>query len=325
MFARVDGRFKPMSVENHMRACSNKRIPCINPKNIYELNGENMQKDEIVNTITHILKPRLEYLETHIVDHCNLNCKACCHYCNITKPNFIKVDNFYRDMQELSQKFDIGQIRLMGGEPLLHKEINQFLKISRECFPKSDIRLVTNGILLAKMPEDFWEILKLTNIKIDLTKYPIGGTSFSEALDAVGDHVFKHYRHENLGFYIQETAMGDIWVARNFQLTMDSRGVSNIDNVFKKCPYKRCINLIDGKLVHCPTAGYLHNYNSYFNKNLSAENGIDIYKHSANEIMEYLLHPIETCKYCVFNDDVILQKWEVSKKEEDEWFVNKKS
>lgn len=303
------------------------KIKNINKQYVQKLEQENLRLENcnknLIAEIASIRKPELNYLETHIVDHCNLNCKACCHYCNVTKPNFIKIENFSDDMFGLSQKFNIKQIRLMGGEPLLAPNINDFLIITRKYFPNSDIRLVTNGILLSKQPEEFWETLKTQKIKLDLTKYPIGGTSFSEALDAIGSHVFNYYRNDDWGFCVQETAMGDFWIASNFQLTMDSRGNSNVNNSFAKCPYKRCINLINGKLVHCPTAGYLHNYNSYFNKNLVGEDGIDIYNHTAIEILDYLSKPIETCKYCVFDGDVTLQKWEISKKEENEWFVNK--
>lgn len=275
------------------------------------------------NYVEPIVKPFLKYLETHVVDHCNLNCKACCHYCNVTPENFIKVEDFERDMKTLSDKFDIGQIRLMGGEPLLHKQVNEFMKITRKYFPNSDIRIVTNGILLAKQDEDFWNTLKETNVRVDMTKYPIGGTTFSEGLDAIGSHLFKYYRDDVNGYCVHKNAMGEFWIAAYFQLTMNSTGPSDINESFKKCPYKRCINLINGKLTHCPTAGYMKNYNNYFHKNLAQEEGIDIYTHSAQEIVEYLKQPVETCKYCVFDGDVKLQKWEVSKKQDDEWFINK--
>lgn len=265
----------------------------------------------------------LPYLETHIVDHCNLNCKACSHYCNITKPNFIKIEDFEKDIKELSKKFDIYQIRLMGGEPLLAKNINDFLKITRIYFPQTDLRIVTNGILLSKQTEDFWNTIKENNILIDLTKYPIGGTSFSDAMDIIGAHLIEVYREKEFGFYVQKNSLGKLWIAGHFQLTMDSRGTSDINFTFKNCPLKRCVNLINGKLTHCPTAGYLHNYNSYFHKNLAAEKGIDIYKYSPEEILEYLSSPIETCKYCVFDEKATLIKWEKSKRNENEWFIDK--
>lgn len=323
MYPRLNANLKAMSAESHMRACSNTKLPNTCISNIYEFNGEKYNEIDLVDKITNIIMPKLDYIETHIVDHCNLNCKACSHYCNVTKPNFINIDHFNRDMAELSKKFDIKQIRLMGGEPLLAPNINEFLMSTRKYFPNADIRLVSNGILLSKKTEDFWETLKNTKIKIDLTKYPIGGTSFSEGMDTIGKHVFNYYRHKELGFYVQETAMGDFWMASHFQLTMNSTGSSDISKAFNKCPYKRCINLINGKITHCPTAGYIHNYNTYFNENIPEENGIDIYNHTAKEIMDYLQKPIETCKYCTFDENVKLTNWEISKKDKDEWFVDK--
>ena len=55
-------------------------------------------------------KPELEYLETHLVDHCNLNCKACTHFCPLVKNKYFhNIDNFKKDIKVLSQKFRIKQ------------------------------------------------------------------------------------------------------------------------------------------------------------------------------------------------------------------------
>ena len=269
------------------------------------------------------MKYNLDYLETHVVDHCNLNCKACCHYCNVTEPNFIDINSFTQDMIELAKKFDIKMIRLMGGEPLLAPDITAFMENTRKCFPGSDIRIVTNGILLHTMDESFWECIAKNKIRIDLTKYPIPGTSFSKALDAIGEHLHRFYRNDKLGFFIQENSFGGMWIATQFQLTMNSNGINDISESFNKCPYKRCINLINGHLAHCPTAGYIHNYNKYFGTNMPEEKGIGIYDNAPEKILAYLNTPIPTCKYCVFDEDVKLQKWDFSRKEKDEWFVNK--
>ncbi|MBR1396428.1 MAG: hypothetical protein IJ563_02715 [Selenomonadaceae bacterium] len=58
----------------------------------------------------------LPYLEFHIADQCNLNCKACEHYSGLVKePKFPDFDKFSKDMEQL-HKFidDIGVIRIMG-------------------------------------------------------------------------------------------------------------------------------------------------------------------------------------------------------------------
>lgn len=265
-------------------------------------------------------KPKMDYLEIQIVDHCNLNCKGCTHYCGITEPKFYNVEDFERDLRELSSKLDIGVIRLMGGEPLLHKDVNKFLVIARQFYPNSDIRIVTNGILLSKMEEEFWNTLRDTKIKIDMSIYPMGGTAPLKALDAIGKHVFKYYVHES-GWTSIETALGYTPVASKFIMKMDKNaGIENAQSSFDKC-HKTCKNFRDGKIFHCPEACYLDNYNKYFKTDLVAEKGISIYEHTAEEILEYLSKPIETCKYCVFDDRIKLIDWQISKKEADEWFI----
>ena len=68
-------------------------------------------------------KPRIPYLETHLCDHCNLNCKSCSHFCPlVTEPTFTDLEQYTKDIRVLSKKLAIRTIRLMGGEPLLHPQ-----------------------------------------------------------------------------------------------------------------------------------------------------------------------------------------------------------
>lgn len=254
-------------------------------------------------------KGYIKYLETHIVDHCNLNCKACCHYCNVTDKNFIDINKFRSDFQELSAKFDIKLIRLMGGEPLLHPDVHQFLYVTREFFPYTEIFFVTNGTLLENASEDFWKAVRQTHTIIDVTKYPCVGEKFAKALDSIGNNT----AHQ----------LGRIFIATHFNKTMTYEPVNNIEESFNECKYKRCINLINGKLVHCPTAGYMEHYNKYFDEHLPEESGIDIYNNSALEIMDYLGKSIPTCAHCVPKGDLKKTMWEVSTRDKYEWFMDK--
>src|SRR3990172_2333761 len=117
--------------------------------------------------------PTLGYVETHLTDHCNLNCKGCDHFSPIAPKWYCDLEDHARDMRQLSRLFsNIEKIRLMGGEPLLHPEVNTFLAVTRKYFPRSDIRLVTNGVLLQKMSRNFWEACKENKIIIDISIYP---------------------------------------------------------------------------------------------------------------------------------------------------------
>ena len=43
----------------------------------------------------------LPVLEVHLTDHCNLNCKGCSHFSNISDEFFLDKNDFERDLKEL--------------------------------------------------------------------------------------------------------------------------------------------------------------------------------------------------------------------------------
>ena len=92
----------------------------------------------------------IDYLEHHIVDHCNLNCAGCSHFSPLASEWYESLEDFRKDFTELANKTNtqVKTIRIMGGEPLLHPQVTDFLITARQLFPTSEIQLVTNGILL---------------------------------------------------------------------------------------------------------------------------------------------------------------------------------
>ncbi|PKQ21426.1 MAG: hypothetical protein CVT65_18630, partial [Actinobacteria bacterium HGW-Actinobacteria-5] len=85
-------------------------------------------------------KPVLYHFETHITDHCNLNCKGCSHFSSLCPSAFADIDEFSADMHRMANLFSaVRQIILLGGEPLLHPELIAFLRVAREAFPATRI------------------------------------------------------------------------------------------------------------------------------------------------------------------------------------------
>ena len=115
------------------------------------------------------------YFEVHLVDHCNLNCQSCDNFSPLADEIYVNKLKFNRDLRRLSilAKDKIKNVRMLGGEPLLHPEVSTFLKISRNYFPEANVRLTTNGIKLSKMPENFWRTCNETKAIIEITYYPI--------------------------------------------------------------------------------------------------------------------------------------------------------
>lgn len=250
-------------------------------------------------------KVHIPYLETHLVDHCNLNCRGCTHFCPVTPETFIDVKKFEIDIFELAKKCDITTIRLMGGEPLLHPDICKFINITRQAFPKNNITLLTNGILLKGMSQEFWATLRENDVTIEMSKYPVV-KNFENYIDLIKTNNVK---------------LGDIHIVDDFSLIINQYGNSDIKKTFNKCPNRSCVNFKDGRLVACPIACYMYRYNDYFNQNIPTEEGIKVSSNSAEDIFKYLKTPIKTCSHCVKFSNMKYIPWEISKKTADEWFA----
>ena len=59
----------------------------------------------------------------------------------------------------------------MGGEPLLHPQVVDFCETTRALFPKSEIVLVSNGILLSKLTDEQINRLNFSKIALCMSDY----------------------------------------------------------------------------------------------------------------------------------------------------------
>lgn len=98
-------------------------------------------------------KLRISHLEWHISHACNFTCESCCHYSNHKFTGNVSVDEI-KDWYALwSHRLEPNTIDILGGEPLLNKNICEIVKLTREAWPTSKIDITTNGVLLHKFPE----------------------------------------------------------------------------------------------------------------------------------------------------------------------------
>ena len=251
--------------------------------------------------------------EVHIVEHCNLNCKGCFHFSNIAKPEFLDVEEYQKDVDRLSVLYD-GEVELallLGGEPLLHKEINKFMTITREAFPIGKIGLVTNGILLPQMDDDFWLTCKENDIVVMPTQYPINV-----------DYSYIEDKAKQYG--VQLEYFNDSKVEKKLSvLSIDNNGTQDIQKNFAECYRSNfCITLEHGRLYTCIVPAHIRHYIQEFHLDLGdfETDGIDIYSvKSAKEINEFLVQPIRACAYCnreKWRDGV---SWSVTERSIKEW------
>jgi len=256
-------------------------------------------------------RKNLLHFEVHLVDHCNLNCKNCSHFSPLVKEKYLDVATFQRDCQRIFELSggNVKRIRFMGGEPLLHSNLIDFLTIGRKYFPKANLEIWTNGILLPKQTREFWEICGTKNIQINISQYPIKINR-----NQINDLAKQH----NVKFVYPDNKTEFLWT----EMKLDKNGRQNIERNFKFCGMSNeCIHLCDGKLYTCPIIAYVKHLNNSFDENfkVSEHDYVDIYKaKSMDEILDFLCKPIPFCKYCNI-EDAHITEWGISQKKRDEW------
>ena len=247
--------------------------------------------------------------EVQLADHCNLNCAGCSHFSPIADEHFLDVDTYRKDCERLSElagKY-VRKISLMGGEPLLHKNIVDIMEITRSNFKNSIIHIVTNGILLDRMEAEFWDACNKNNIIVRITPYPIN----------LNVKKFSEFAWQ----YNVNIKTGDDNYKMKFRKDVyDIEGNQDKKKNFKKCG-GGCHHLYEGKFYVCQIPAYIKYFNKYFSKEfeVSTDDYIDIYqKNNAKTIRKFLKKPIPFCRFCNINAQSNI-KWSVSKKEISEW------
>jgi hypothetical protein len=250
-------------------------------------------------------------VQVRIAYHCNLNCKSCMAFSPVTPEKYIDPAVFERDFRRLHELTggNIGRIRLLGGEPLLHPGITGLMKKTREIFDTSSIELVTNGILLLKQDKSFWETCRDSRIIVFISRYPISINHDEIARIAAEYGVMLQYSANKPQFMMQ--------------LAFDVTGGQNAADTFNKCWITgSCVTIEEGKLYSCSLPCGCQFFNDYFHENLSVSDKdfIDIYKvNDLGTILDFLSNPIPFCRYCDFKRIKYGQKWAPSKKEKSEW------
>lgn len=251
--------------------------------------------------------------EVGISEHCNLNCKGCSHFSPISPKYNMPFELYCNDLQQLSKVFHgkAKRIHIMGGEPLLHPQLNDILTQTRNCFPKAKIRLVTNGKLYHTLTAGFWEVCRKNHIIISPTKYPYDIDYDDFKRIAKSNHV--RYQYMN----------GLKRIKKLKKYPFDLTGSQSAQESFRLCTQaNQCITLKNGRLYPCSTAAYADIFNQYYNENLivSEMDCVNIYEtQNAQEILKKLARPIPFCRYCGITKIQKGLKWEESKKEKAEW------
>ena len=258
-------------------------------------------------------KRRLFNFEIHLNDECNLSCRGCFHFAPLVHGKSpYPIDEFAADLKRIGEIFHgkFGWVHLLGGEPLLNENVIRYLDIARQHIKKGTVDLVTNGLLLPKMKEDFFEACRRNHIRVAITRYPIP-LDYDKLLSLVRAHGCEGY------------VFGDRTASDSFSLpALDPKSKTSSKRNYLHCILANaCVTLDHGKLTYCSLPGYVRLFNDAFGHTFDDEGDwISIYGHNKKEILDFLRTPHPFCRYCDLekrlNNPI---PWSKSEGKKEEW------
>lgn len=283
-------------------ACILKQLKQINIKNIgllkpstYDFNEEITlsRNSKQIMWLDMLSKQLFPYFQIILNQTCNLNCKGCTHFANLYNKDheegFYNLDSLEKDIELIAKNTEIFRLRILGGEPLLYPHIKEALHISRKYFPNSDIRLVTNGLLLTKVSKDLLKCIYDNSIGVDISLY--------KPIVKIKNRICSLLQEYNINFNF-EGIEGEY--IKTFEKNINISGQSNPEKAMIACHSKQCLTLLHGKIYKCPFEALSQKFFEYFSFENECNTGYDI-KNISNWHRTWdklYMYPIDSCKYC---------------------------
>jgi len=242
-------------------------------------------------------KLNIPAMEFSLIDTCNLRCRQCATNApSMKEANLPDIEEFKRSLALLSRIARCGELRFVGGEPTLNRGICNFIRAAKESGVFERIRVITNGLLLSKMTDEFWQLADLVRISV----YPATAEQFSEErLQPLRDIAAKF-----------ETELDVVRDTEFFTATSDSRinDPNVLQKIFDDCGEAHgwsCHLLYRDRLFRCSRVPTLDRYLTNIevnHENFTDEDCLLLNDRPTllNDLKNYLSSPkpLKACSFC---------------------------
>ena len=227
-------------------------------------------------------------IEVNLIDACNLKCKGCTHFSSIyEKSSVYPLTEYKRDLLQLRKVGGMLRLRLLGGEPFLLGNLDEYITIAREIFPEAGIEIVTNGLLIPEIDERLLLAIKTNHVSVTVTPYQPTLMKKEKIVECLEEHgIVWHFEGEEISEFFRSLTL---------------QNTHNAEKSNKECLSAGCAFLRKGKLYKCPLDGLVNDFYHYYGLERRHESGMDIYQEPEvlyEKLIDYALKPVEMCRYC---------------------------
>jgi cyclic pyranopterin phosphate synthase len=235
--------------------------------------------------------------ELNVVDHCNLTCLDCNHASPAVQKSWVDPEMAFHDFSLLAKVYRSFIIKVLGGEPLLHPDLPAVFDAIRWSGISGRILLVTNGLLLSRMTENFWTHIN----ELEISLYPDSGMT-DAMLASAKQQAIKYSVRLRVNFLDQ------------FRATFALAGYqdpSMAKRVYKNCKLAHvwgCHSVHDGYFYKCPQSVYIPQLR-HLPIGERNQDGIKIVDTPAflMDLFRYLTdqEPLQSCQNCLGSDGIV--------------------
>lgn len=244
-------------------------------------------------------RAKIRKMEVYAANGCNLKCLFCSHF-NPFRRGVVPADELIASFETWSKKVVPQKLGILGGEPLLHPELERIIAAAHRCWPESRIVLTSNGLLFPNKPDSLLQALKDAGVQVLLSRHvptEEGERKFQEIVS----------RLQNAGVWVTIIPSSGRW-KRYYNI--DDNGQpqpfdSSPEKAWTMCGPNTCFNLTNNKLYRC---SILANAALVYEEGVLGENWAVTQTYepltadaSANEIVEHLFlmrGPLKACSIC---------------------------
>lgn len=230
----------------------------------------------------------LPRMDMHLSDKCNLNCVGCTHFSPLFEEVGCEYDVCMNNIDLVLEKFTgIARLNLLGGEPLLNKDLNRIISGIRHKLPQTTISFFTNGLLLCKVPKSVLRSFRDNNIKVYISEY-------------APTHKIITQIKEVLEMYNVSYELSGYSEKLHFNKPLSNKSVGNENT----CMSVGCVTVSDGKIARCPTLLYVDRLNQEFGCEFPTDGTINLKdcNFSGDNINDKLCERVPLCDYCIKNE-----------------------
>jgi sulfatase maturation enzyme AslB (radical SAM superfamily) len=215
----------------------------------------------------------IPHLEWHITHNCNLSCQGCAHFTNHGHDWFADIETLKTWYSYWNKRISPHTIAILGGEPLLHKNVIDIIYLTREMWnqpPESNIKsyyqtpryeIVTNGILIDREKhKDLPKCLVDTDCTLSLSIHSNKDVSleYTNKLKKSLNIIKDWKKQYNIKVHIYDSFNDWVKIYKNFGINSEPFEDNNPEKSWENCPTgKECFQLYDGNIYKCSLTAYL--------------------------------------------------------------------